>query len=50
VHLILAKLAGGMKAEEIAEEYGITLEDVRAALSYAAQVLASDELRATGPI
>jgi uncharacterized protein (DUF433 family) len=50
VHLVVAKLAGGVTREEIAEEYGITLEDIQAALSYAARVLASDESRATGPI
>jgi uncharacterized protein (DUF433 family) len=50
VHLVIAKLAGGMKPEEIAEEYQIMQEDIQAALSYAAQVLASYELRATGPV
>jgi len=50
VHLIIAKLAGGMKPEEIAEEYGITLEDIQAALKYAASVLAATELRATGRV
>jgi uncharacterized protein (DUF433 family) len=47
VHLVISKLAEGMKPEEIAEEYGITLEDIQAALSYAASVLATKELRAT---
>jgi uncharacterized protein (DUF433 family) len=46
VDLVIAKLAGGMKPEEIAEEYGITLEDIQAALSYAASVLATEEVRA----
>jgi uncharacterized protein (DUF433 family) len=48
VHLIISMLAGGMKPEEIAEEYEITLEDIQAALSYAARVLAAEEVRATG--
>ena len=48
VHLVIAKLAGGMKPEEIAEEYGITPEDVQAALRYAASVLATGEVRAIG--
>lgn len=39
---IIGKLAGGMKPEEIADEYAITLEDVQVALSYAASVLATD--------
>jgi uncharacterized protein (DUF433 family) len=35
VELVVAKLAGGMTAEEVAEEYEIALQDVRAALGYA---------------
>ena len=42
VHLVISKLAGGMKPEEVAEEYEITLEDIQAALSNAASVLATD--------
>ena len=45
--LVVAKLAGGMTTQEVAEEYGINLEDVRAALSYAASMLAAEEVRAT---
>ena len=45
VELVVAKLAGGMTVEEVAREYDITIEDVRAALSYAADLLASDEIR-----
>jgi len=48
VELIVAKLAGGMSVEEICDEYEITGEDVRAALGYAAQVLASEQVRAVG--
>ena len=48
VDLVIAKLAGGMKREEIVKEYEITLEDIQAALSYAANVLATEEVRATG--
>jgi len=47
VELVVAKLAGGMTAEEVAEEYAITLEDIQAALSYAARVLAAEEVRVT---
>lgn len=46
VDLLIAKLAGGMTPEEIAEEYEITADDIRAALSYAAKVLESEEVRA----
>ncbi len=45
VALIIGKLAGGMAAQELADEYGLTVEDVHAALSYAADLLASEEIR-----
>ena len=48
VELVIAKLAGGMKTEEIVEEYEITQEDIQAALSYAASMLSAEEVRATG--
>ncbi len=48
VELVVAKLAGGMSVEDICEEYGISGEDVRAALGYAAHVLASEQVRAVG--
>ena len=47
VELVVAKLAGGMTAEEVAEEYEITPQDVRAALGYAASILADEEVRVT---
>jgi uncharacterized protein (DUF433 family) len=45
--LVVAKLAGGMTAEEVIEEYEITLEDIQAALGYAARTLAAEEVRVT---
>lgn len=45
VDLVIAKLAGGMTGEEVAKEYEITLEDVQAALTYAAKVLSEEEIR-----
>lgn len=45
VELVIAKLSGGMTVEEVADEYGIAEEDVLAALSYAAQRLAMEEVR-----
>ena len=45
VGLVVAKLAGGMTTDEVAREYEITLEDVRAALSYAAELVAEEEIR-----
>jgi len=41
---ILELLAAGMKSEEIAEDYNISLEDIRAALLYAARVLSREEV------
>ena len=45
VDLVLGKLAGGMKIEEVMEEYGITREDVLAVLNYAAEVLSREEIK-----
>lgn len=47
VELILGKLAGGMDIDEIVREYGVTEDDVYAALKYAASLVASEEVRAT---
>jgi len=47
VELVLGKLAGGMTVEAVAEEYGLTREDVLAALAYAARSVAEEEIRAT---
>ena len=44
VELILELLAAGMKPEEIAEDYKISLEDLRAALLYAAKILGREEV------
>ncbi|MEK7216430.1 MAG: DUF433 domain-containing protein [Chloroflexota bacterium] len=46
VELVIGKLAGGMTAEEVAQEYALTLDDVREALGYAAGVVASEEVHA----
>jgi uncharacterized protein (DUF433 family) len=45
VELVLGKLSAGMTAQEVVDEYGLTLEDVQAALAYAAQVIAGEEIR-----
>jgi uncharacterized protein (DUF433 family) len=47
VELIIAQLAGGMEPAAVAAEYDLQLADIHAALAYAAQVLASEEVRAT---
>ena len=44
VDLILELLASGMTPEEIAEDYKISIEDVRAALLYAAKILGREEI------
>ena len=44
VTTIVAKLAGGMSVEEIVAEYDVSIADVQAALHYAAQLLASEEI------
>ena len=45
VELVIGKLAGGMTPEQVAQEYELELDDIKAALSYAANVLASEEIR-----
>jgi len=44
VDLILELLASGMTPEEIAEDYKISIEDIRAALLYAAKTLGREEI------
>ena len=46
VEIIIGKLAGGMTYEEIIEEYGVTREDILAALNYAADTLSHEEIKA----
>jgi uncharacterized protein (DUF433 family) len=48
VHVLVAKAGGGMTLEQVAVEYGVTLEDVQAALAYAAKVVEQQEVRAFG--
>jgi uncharacterized protein (DUF433 family) len=40
---IVGGLAGGMTFEEIQKEYGITPEDIRAALEFAAEIIEQEE-------
>ncbi|MEM2029128.1 MAG: DUF433 domain-containing protein [Candidatus Bathyarchaeia archaeon] len=44
VDLVLELLGKGMKPEEIAEDYNIEVEDVYAALLYAAKILSREEV------
>jgi len=45
VDVILGSLAGGMSVEEVAKEYGISREDVLAAIEYAAKIIAREEIK-----
>lgn len=46
VHTVVGKLAAGMLPDEVAREYDLTADDVKAALAYAAKVLEQQEIRA----
>ena len=48
VDVVVGQMAGGLSAEQVADEYGITRDDVLAALAYAAKVLAAEQVRAVG--
>ncbi|MCK4421632.1 DUF433 domain-containing protein [candidate division WOR-3 bacterium] len=44
VEIIIGSFAGGMPNEEIKKEYGITEEDIKAAFTYAAEVLSQEKV------
>lgn len=46
VAVVVGKLAGGMSAGEVAEEYELAREDVLAALSYATRLLNEEQVLA----
>jgi uncharacterized protein (DUF433 family) len=46
VQVIVGSLASGDAVAEVCEDYGITEEDVRAALGYAAEMLSQERLHA----
>ena len=46
VDVVVGKLAAGMTVEEVGVEYGLTREDVLAALAYAARAVAEEQVRA----
>ncbi len=43
VDVILGGLAGGMTYEDIEKEYGITKEDILAAIGYATEIIAEEK-------
>jgi uncharacterized protein (DUF433 family) len=45
VAIVVGAVAAGDSLEEVAHEYGITVQDVRAALSYAAKRLEEEAIR-----
>lgn len=45
VEIVLGSLAGGMSVAEVAGEYGLTDAQVRAALAYASNLVAREEIR-----
>lgn len=45
VATIIGHLAAGDAIEDIAEDYRISVDDIRAALAYAAKVLSNEEVR-----
>jgi uncharacterized protein (DUF433 family) len=46
VRIIIGSLAAGMTVEEVCDEYSLKPEHVRAALAYAAEALADEEVYA----
>lgn len=48
VEIVIGQLAAGLPVDEVADVYGITREDVLAALAYAASVISLEEIRVTG--
>jgi uncharacterized protein (DUF433 family) len=46
VALVLGQLAGGISFEELRREYGLSDEQIRAALGYAAQIVGSETVYA----
>jgi len=48
VDILVGQVAAGLTADEVADEYGVAREDVLAALSYAAKVVANEEIVLTG--
>ena len=45
VELVVGQVASGMSIQEVATEYAIAIEDVKAALSYAARLVADEHVQ-----
>jgi uncharacterized protein (DUF433 family) len=48
VDVVVGQMSAGLTAAEVADEYGITRDEVLAALAYAANLLATAQVRAVG--
>lgn len=48
IDIVLGQLAAGLTVEAVAHEYGVTRDAVLAVLRYAAERIASEEVRAAG--
>jgi len=48
VETIIGSLAGGMSMKEVCEQYRLTVEQVRAALAYAAHSVATEHVMVVG--
>lgn len=45
VDIVLGSLAGGMTYKEVCKEYGITKEDILAAIEYATSIVSKEEVK-----
>ncbi len=45
VHLLVGSMAGGMTLEDVADEYGVETEDVKAALEYASHLVSGEDVQ-----
>ena len=43
VALVVGSLAGGMSFEEVQREYGLSVDDIRAALKFAGELIEQEE-------
>ncbi len=46
---VLAAVAGGLSFEEVEREFGVTVQDIRAAIAFAGGLVAEQSFVATGP-
>lgn len=45
VDIVLGSLAGGMGYEEVCKEYGITKQDILAAIKYATSIISNEDIK-----